>query len=174
MLLPENGVWDKYAIADNTIPTAKTGGDLMVNAGKDIPSPTTTGLYKIMVDFLTGKYAVTEVPAGTIPDSLYIIGDATAGGWANPVPLPSQKFTKINAYIFEITLPLIGGKEYLILPKNGDWGHKYSVDDNTIASLKQGGTFKYDALKNFPGPEQSGSYKITVNFLTETYTVTKL
>jgi hypothetical protein len=175
LLLPENGSWDhKFAVADNSIPAAKSGGDLIVDAGKDFPAPATDGSYKIMVNFLTGKYAVTEVPTGTIPDSLYIVGDATPGGWTNPVPIPSQKFTKTNDYTFELTLPLTAGKEYLLLPKNGDWSHKYSVDDNTSSSLKSGGTFTADAPKNLPGPETSGTYKIVVSFLTNTFKLTKL
>lgn len=54
--------------------------------------------------------------------------------------------------------------EYLLLPVNGDWTHKYAVADKTISGLNQGGDFGYDLNDNFPGPSASGWYKITVDF----------
>ena len=68
----------------------------------------------------------------------------------------------------------IGGKEYLILPLNGDWGHKYAVNDNTVSGLREGGDFGYDLSKNFPGPSSSGKYKIVVDFKIGKFTVTKV
>jgi hypothetical protein len=176
VFLPKNGDWShKYNVASAADPSLKAGGSFAPDAGNDnIPGPDVTGLYKIIVDFIKGTYTVTPVAAGTVPDNLFIVGDATAGGWNNPVPVPAQQFTKTNAGTFELTLPLTGGKEYLLLPLNGDWGHKYAVDDNTLPGLKLGGTFKLDAAKNIPGPDQSGSYKITVSFVSNQYTVTRL
>ena len=175
LLLPVNGDWShKYALtnADLASPTIKSGGNFTPDAPNNMPGPDVSGLYKIIVDFVKGTYTITPVDPTTIPSNLYIVGDATAGGWNNPVPVPSQQFTATSAYTFSITLPLTGGKQYLFLPVNGSWTHKYSVTDNTIASLKQGGTFKEDAPDNFPGPDASGTYKIDVNFLTMQYTVT--
>lgn len=97
-------------------------------------------------------------------------GDAT--GWDNPVPVPGQEFTMVSPTLYEITIPLIGGKEYLFLPLNGDWGHKYAVADKTVADLSAGGDFKYDANDNFPGPAASGTYKIVVDFQRGKFTVT--
>ena len=110
-------------------------------------------------------------PAGGV---LYLVGSATAGGWANPVPVPTQKFTQLSTTIYEITVPLTGGNEYLLLPINGDWSHKYSVADKTVPGLNTGGDFKLDAPDNFPGPSVSGNYLIHVDFQRGKFTVTKL
>lgn len=131
-----------------------------------------------VLPFTVIPYAIPpKVPPPTT-GHLYIVGNATPGGdasgWNNPVPIPSQEFTMISPTLYEITIALIGGKEYLFLPLNGDWGHKYAVADNTVPGLSAGGDFKYDASDNFPGPDASGNYKISVDFQRGKFTVTKL
>ena len=59
-----------------------------------------------------------------------------------------------------------------MLPVNGDWSHKFSVANNSVAGLSAGGTFGYDLSDNFPGPATSGTYKISVNFVTNKFVVT--
>lgn len=175
LLLPKNGSWDKYAVADDSKPEAKTGTDFTVNNGKDIPAPAEDGLYKIIVDFITGKYTVTKVDASTIPANLFIIGSATAGGWNNPVPAPAQQFTKTSAYTFEITVPLKKNEFYLFLPQNnGSWDKKFAVQSKTDAAFKVGGALKVDSGEDIPSPDADGNYKIEVNFLTMSYKVTKV
>jgi hypothetical protein len=176
LLLPVNGDWaHKYSLASKTDPAQKAGGKFLYDAPDNFPGPTTDGTYKIIVSFLTGEYTVTPVAPGSLPTNLFIVGDATPGGWNNPVPVPSQQLTKKNDYTFELTLALTGGKNYLFLPRNdNDWSHKYAVDDNTIPEAKLGGTFKYDAAKDFPSPAESGNYKIVVSFLNNSYKLTKL
>ena len=172
LLLPVNGDWShKYSVANNSVAGLNGGGDFGYDLSDNFPGPTTTGLYKIIIDFQLGKFTVTSY-AGALPANLYIVGDATAGGWNNPVPTPSQQFTRLNSSVFEITLPLIGGKQYLMLPVNGDWSHKFSVANNSLAGLSAGGTFGYDLSDNFPGPATSGTYKISVNFVTNKFVVT--
>lgn len=103
------------------------------------------------------------------PDNLYIVGDATAGGWNNPVPTPSQQFTRIDAVSYGIIINLTSSGSYLFLPLNGDWTHKYGGSSAT------GGTLLADNAvpsSNTPGPVTSGLYEIIVNFQTNTYTVT--
>ena len=117
------------------------------------------------------------IPPKVVPPStghLYLVGSATAGGWNNPVPVPSQEFTKISETLYQLITPLIGGQEYLFLPLNGDWSHKYAVKDNTVAGLADGGDFGFDLAKNFPGPAASGNYKIVVDFQRGKFTVTKM
>lgn len=173
LILPVNGDWsNKYAVANNTVAGLSAGGDFGFNLNDNFPGPATSGLYKIIVDFQNGKFTVTPY-AGVLPDSLYIVGDATAGGWNNPVPVPSQQLTRLNSSQFQITLPLTGGKQYLLLPVNGDWSHKFAVANNSVTNLWAGGAFGYDLNDNFPGPPTSGTYKITVDFLTNTFTVTQ-
>ena len=171
LLLPLNGDWShKFSVANNTIAGLSAGGDFGFDLNDNFPGPATTGLYKIIVDFQAGKFTVTPY-TGALPTNLYLVGDATAGGWNNPVPVPSQQFTRLNSSIFEITIPLIGGKQYLMLPVNGDWSHKFAVANNSLAGLWSGGSFGYDLSDNFPGPPTSATYKITANFVTKTFTV---
>lgn len=59
-----------------------------------------------------------------------------------------------------------------MLPVDGDWSNKYSVDDNTVAGLNKGGNFGYDLSSNFPGPDVTGFYKISVDFQHGTFLVT--
>lgn len=175
LLLPENGSWShKYAVPDNTAPDVKTGTHFFPDASDNILGPDVSGLYKIIVDFVKGTYSVTSVDPTTIPDHLYIVGDATPGGWNNPVPVPAQEFTKTSAYTFTLTIQLSGGKQYLLLPVNGSWGQKFSVQDNTVDGIKMGGPFKAGAPDNIPSPDENGTYRIDVNFLTNTYHLTKL
>jgi hypothetical protein len=169
LFLPVNGDWNhKFG------GSSATGGALLEDnavPGSNTPAPVTDGLYKIIVNFQTNTYTVTPYTGMPLPDNLFIVGDATAGGWNNPVPVPSQQFTRTSNAEFQITLPLTGGKEYLLLPVNGDWTHKYSVVNKSIAGLSSGGAFGYDLPDNFPAPATSGTYKITVNFLTGKFTV---
>lgn len=173
LILPVNGDWGtKYSVANKTVTGLNGGGDFGLGLNDNFPGPTTSGRYQVIFDFQKGKFTVTPY-SKVLPDSLYIVGDATAGGWNNPVPTPSQKFTRINSSKFSITVPITGGKEFLLLPLNGDWGHKFAVPDKTVTGLSAGGDFGYDKNDNFPAPSVSGNYKIDVDFLTYKFVVTK-
>lgn len=173
LILPVNGDWShKYSVADKSVFGLNGGGNFGYDLSDNIPGPSASGKYLIRLDFQAGKFTVTPFTS-VLPANLFIVGDATAGGWNNPVPVPSQQFTRVNSTQFELTTAINGGKQYLLLPVNGDWSNKFSVDDNSIGSLKSGGSFKYNAPANFPGPDASGNYKFVVNFATYTYTVTK-
>jgi hypothetical protein len=173
LILPLNGDWtNKYAVADKTVSGLNTGGNFGYNLSDNFPGPTASGRYQIMLDFQKGVFTVTPY-TNVLPDSLYIVGDATAGGWANPVPVPSQQLSRVNSSKFSITLPITGGNQYLLLPVNGDWTNKFAVADNTVAGLSAGGSFGYNKSDNFPAPTASGNYKIDVDFLKYTFLVTK-
>ena len=164
LALPVNGDWThKFAVTDNTVPGLSAGGDFGYDFSQNFPGPATSGWYRIIFNFQSGKFSVTPFTS-TLPSNLYIVGDATAGGWNNPVPVPSQQLVRLNSSLFELSLPLIGGKQYLLLPVNGDWTNKYAVADNSLAGLAGGGDFGYNFSQNFPGPATSGTYKISVNF----------
>ena len=128
----------------------------------------------IITPYLDAAVAPPGTPALNYSDGeLFIVGSATNGDWNNPVPVPSQKFTKLSITSYTITLPLIGGKEYLFLPKNGDWSKKYgnacgsnSCNNDAADDFKAQGD-------NFKGPALSGTYKITVNFISGKFTVVK-
>jgi hypothetical protein len=129
-------------------------------------------LYSNVIKYAVVPYAIPPVVAPPTTGQLFLVGDATTGGWGNPVPLPAQEFTKIDALHFELTVPLIGGKEYLFIPLNGDWGHKYACKKKADQSAS-GGDFGLDFSDNFPGPAADGTYKIDVDFQRGKYTVTK-
>jgi starch-binding outer membrane protein SusE/F len=166
VLLPKNGDWShKYSVPGTPDPMQ---GEFVPDASKDIPAPPATGLYKIIIDFVKATYTVTPAAAGDIPQNLYIVGDATAGLWANPVPVPSQQFTQISSGEFSLTIPLTSGKSYVFLPLNGDWAHKYGGND------KMGGALLKDSsvpASNTPAPDVSGTYTINVNFFSNMYSV---
>ena len=170
LLLPVNGDWShKYGGA--TDGTNVGGGTLLADGavpGSNTPAPGTSGLYKIVVNFATNSYTITPYNG---PANLYIVGDATAGGWANPVPTPSQQFTELSKGIFQLTLPLTTGKSYLLLPVNGDWTHKYGGATDGVSA---NGDLLADGDvpgSNTPAPATSGSRTITVNFITMKYKV---
>jgi len=149
------------------------------NGGSDISSPATTGIYKVIVDFKTGIYSVTKAP-GLIatPANLYLVGDATALGWA--APNATQKFTQVEANSFAITLPLIGGKKYDFITTATTWSDP-AYKGATNAEPPMGGNFIESGKNTVPAwggsdiiaPAASGTYKITVNFKSGTYVLTQ-
>lgn len=169
LFLPLNGDWGhKYGGATDGVGAAGTllkDGDV---PGSNTPAPSSSGLYDIVVNFQTNKYTVTPV---TVPANLYIVGDATAGGWANPVPTPSQQFTQLSPGVFGIITNLNAGASYLFLPVNGDWSHKYGGATDGVSAP---GTLLADGAvpgSNTPAPSPTGEYEIMVNFATGTYSV---
>jgi hypothetical protein len=110
-----------------------------------------------------------KVPVPT-SEMLFIVGSATRGDWANPVTLPSQQFSRISETYYEGTFYLNGGGKYLLLPVNGQWD-KYSVADNAVVGLSNGGAFGYNLKDDFPAPAKSGWYTIGVNFQDGVFTV---
>lgn len=131
-----------------------------------------------VIAFSATPYLDVAVPL-PVSGNLYLIGSATPGGdatgWNNPVPVPSQQFTKTSSTTYEITIDLIGGKEYLVIPVNGSWDAKYAVkNDPPVPGLNKGGNFGFNFSNNFPGPQESGTYKIELSFKTGKFKVTKL
>lgn len=174
LVLPLNGDWtNKYAIANANIPA--TGGAFGYNGGDNtfntnFNGPATDGLYEIWLNFQAGTFTVTPF-SNVLPDSVFIVGSATAGGWNNPVPDPGQALKQLNATQWQITMPLIGGQQYLLLPVNGDWTNKFAVSSGTVPA--SGGTFGYNASTNFNGPTADGTYTLTADFMTYTYKLTQ-
>ena len=116
---------------------------------------------------------VTPPPSG----HLYLVGDATVGGWNNPVPTPTQEFAMMDSTTYVGVFYLNGGNQYLALPVNGDWSNKYAVADNSVPGISAGGVFGYNGgnntyNSNFPAPATSGYYKIVFDFQQGTFAVT--
>ncbi|MEN9950864.1 MAG: hypothetical protein RLY85_1616 [Bacteroidota bacterium] len=125
----------------------------------------------------TMKFNVTpfapppKVPVPTA-GTLWIIGDAVASSWNNPLPSPfdaTQKFTKVSETLYELVANFVGGGAYKLIQENGVWGTQYHM----VEGNANGGTFeKKDADPAFVGPT-AGKYKISVDFQTGKFTVTK-
>ena len=124
------------------------------------------------VQYTATPYVIPPKVNPPASGELYLVGSATDGGWNNPVPIPTQQFTKIDDLHFTITVTMIGGQEYLFIPVNGDWTHKYACKNKAVQS-PNGGDFGADLSDNFPGPTADGTYKIDVDFQKGKYTVTK-
>jgi len=170
LLLPKNGDWtNKYAVADNTVPGLNTGGGFGYNLSQNFPGPDSSGLYKIIVNFQAGTFTVTPYTQ-VLPDSLFLIGSATAWGWNNPVPEPLQVFKQMNSTQFSISIPLLGGNQYLMIPVNGSWTNKFAVANANVPA--SGGPFGYNLSTNFNGPATDGNYTIIADFLNYQYTLT--
>ncbi|MBY0478186.1 MAG: SusE domain-containing protein [Chitinophagaceae bacterium] len=131
------------------------------------------GAHKMIMDFQKGTYSVTKVD-NAVPTQLWITGDATTTNWTNdPRSNPAQKFTHLSSGLFEITITLAPGKLYKFLSSPGNWQPQFGGSSATGGTLgaNYGGGGDPDAV---PTPATAGSYKITVNFITGTYTVVKL
>jgi hypothetical protein len=123
------------------------------------------------------KYTPYVTPPKVLPPTskqLFLVGSATAGGWNNPVPVPSQQFTRIDSVTYEGEFYMKGGQQFLCLPVNGDWSNKYSVKDNNATGLNKGGDFGFNLSDNFPGPDKTGIYKLRMDFQAGKFTVTLL
>lgn len=132
-------------------------------------------LYSNVFKYTIKPYAIVKVPLPAGGD-LFLVGNATPGGWSNPVPVPNQKFTKTGATSYEITVALSANAYFLILPENGSWSKKYAVTDNTLVDLWKGGDFQLYSSggQDIPGPPAAGNYKITVDFQEGKFAVIKL
>ena len=110
--------------------------------------------------------------------NLWIVGDAVASGWSNPLPNPfdvSQKFaraggpTDVLHYQATITFKATGA--YKLIQTQGNWATQYHALDGTA---KLSGDFeKKDSDPAFPSPG-AGTYKVEFNFQTGAYKLTKL
>lgn len=163
----------KYAVPSNQVPNIEQGGDFRFyppgTGGDNFKSPSSAGWYTMIMNFQTGKFTVEPFGWSFLPQDLYILGDATAGGWNNSPPA-AQKLTRLNSVEFEITIALQPGKVYKFISNPGNWQPQFGGNSATGGALgaNYGGGSDPDAI---PTPSAAGNYKITVNFATKTYTV---
>jgi hypothetical protein len=106
-------------------------------------------------------------------NQMFMVGDATPGGWGNPVPEPAQKMTTVKKGLYEIELQLNGGKFYLFLPVNGSWDTKYGAIGSNGTNNPDGDSFKAGG-GDLKAPDASGKYRITLDFKLGRFTVTKI
>jgi hypothetical protein len=171
LFLPVNGDWGHKFGSTGGDNTNNVNGDQFKAEGGNMKAPPSSGLYLIIVNFATSSWTVAPY---TGPSNLYITGDATAGGWmvgnGVGVPVPSQQFTQNVTGIFELTLPLNADKSFLLLPVNGDWGHKFGGTGSDNTNNVMGDNIKAEG-SNLKAPATSATYTITVNFINMTYKV---
>jgi hypothetical protein len=143
-------------------------------------SPIISPLSSNVLSFECTPYSPPPVVTPPTSGTLFLVGgDPAIGAWSNPVPT-SQQFTQVSPTDYQLTIALSGGNpldasaddQYLILPVNGSWSHKYACN-NTATQPFSGGTFGLDLSSNFPGPTAAGTYLFDMNFQTGILTVTK-
>lgn len=129
-------------------------------------------LYSSTLAIKATPYPIPPKVDPPVSGVLYLVGSATPGGWSNPVPTPSQQFTKVSETLYELTVDLVGGGAYLFIPTNGQWA-KYCVADDKVPGIEFGGDFGKEKAKDIPAPLVAGTYKITVDFQRGKFTVVK-
>jgi len=138
-------------------------------------------LHSNVLEYVVKPYAIPPkvVPPGTPPDytngKLYITGSATPASWmgGGDPELLSQKFTRINKTLYEITIQLSAGGSYLFVPVYGNWDVKYGFDGANNQNNVNGDNFKKDG-GDMLSPATAGTYKIEADFQRGKFTVTKL
>ena len=140
-------------------------------------------LYSNVLKIVINNYLDFAVePPGTLTNnyldgSLWIVGDAVASGWNNPLPAPydvTQRFSRVTPtdvlhYTANINFNATGG--YKLIQTQGVWSTQYHALDGTA---KLSGKFeKKDSDPQFPSPG-AGLYKVEINFQTGEYKLTKL
>lgn len=167
LLLPLNGNWDnKFSVANNTLPGLSGGGDFGFNLPDNLPGPAASGWYQLIVDFQTGKFKLTPY-SSVLPTTLFIVGDATPGGWNNPVPVPAQQLTRLNASQWEVSLNFTGSGKYILLTDNGSWNTKYALKTDLGADTWKGSEIQYNNGPDIPGPNTAGTKKLRIDFATK-------
>jgi starch-binding outer membrane protein SusE/F len=117
--------------------------------------------------------AKVEVPGN---DRLWIVGDATPGGWNGLLPnqvASLQEFTRVSRTLYELTLTVPGGGRYKLLPAADGWGKSYRPVGATDPLWNVGEFEQKDANPAFIGPPNPGSYKFTFDFQLGTFKVEK-
>ncbi len=132
-----------------------------------IVAPAITSQYKIIVDTALLTYEVFEY------GDVYLLGDATIPGWDNTAALP---FTKVAEGKYAITTTLAGaGKFWKIIDERGAWAPQWGTDGTGTADA---GTLAYRPTEAdpdpaaVPAPDAAGTYKIEIDIVNLTYTVT--
>lgn len=128
----------------------------------------------------TLRYTITpfKIPPKVQPPTagtLWVTGSAMPSGWSNPLSAAhqvSQKFTRVSETLYEATMDFVGGGGYKLIQEQGNWDTQYRFVDG--GSWEGGDFLKQNSDPQFPGPPTAGRYKITVNFQTGKFSVTKI
>ncbi len=147
-------------------------GNLVYRPDEDVDDPPAipvgdvSGPYYIEADTLALTYK-TYLTSG----NLYLVGDATPAGWDNSAGI---QFAQDTPHIFTLTVNLNASGSMKFLEVPGEWAPQWGT---TEAGTGQGGKLVYrpddsaDDPANIPAPENDGSYLITVDLTTMTYSI---
>jgi len=157
--------------------------------GQNFLSPPEDGTYTITLDFQAGTYTVEAgaKPVIYLPPTgeIYITGAAVGGPW----PFPAEhKFTKESETLYSLVVDLVANEVYEMV-SDASWDQAYKIPGDVVpADVALAGSFVEDGNKahdetggevsrwdgqTFLSPTEAGSYKISLDFLTGTYTVVK-
>ncbi|MBI5915724.1 MAG: SusE domain-containing protein [Bacteroidetes bacterium] len=132
-----------------------------------ILAPALASQYKIIVDTAQLTYEVFEY------GDIYLLGGATLAGWDNTIALP---MTKVSEGKYTITTTLDpAGQFWKIIDERGAWAPQWGTDAN---GTPDGGALAYRPTESepdppaIPAPAAAGLYKIDVDIVNLTYTVT--
>jgi len=140
--------------------------------------PLTSNILKYTVT----PYAIPPKVEPPVSGTLFITGAATPRSWmgGGDAPVTSQQFTRINSTTFELaSITLIGGAEYLLVPRYGNWSavapdpEKYGVVASTATVNPDTDDFRAGG-NNFKSPAAGGNFRIRVDFQRGVFTVTRL
>jgi starch-binding outer membrane protein SusE/F len=129
-----------------------------------IPSPAVEGDYRIVADTALLTYTITATSA-----QLFLVGDATTAGWNNANGIP---FVKVSPGLFTLTTTLTaGGMKFLEV--SGQWAPQWGTDAEGTSAF---GNLVYRPTESVPDPINivspgAGTYTITLNLTTQTYTI---
>jgi hypothetical protein len=125
----------------------------------------TAVFYSNILEMTATPYMPPPLVAPPVEGTLWLVGNAAAGGWNNPLLSPydeTQKFTRVSETLYELTVDFLGGGGYKLVQKMGVWGSQYHALDGSVVS---GGSFEMkDSDPQFPGPATAGTYKVTIDF----------
>ncbi|GAO45457.1 SusF/SusE family outer membrane protein [Flavihumibacter petaseus] len=131
---------------------------------------TNPGPYKIVLDM---QHLTMDIKPFTPYTQIWMVGDATPAGWNidNPTPLVADA---TNPYVFTYTGPLTAG-EFKFPLGTGNWGGDYFMpvknhQDLSVNQMKFVAKGDPDYKWQVTTP---GNYKIVINQLYETITITK-
>lgn len=144
--------------------------NLEIRVKSALGSTSAAPLISNVLKFTVTPYSIPPKVAPPASGKLYIVGSATKGGWNNPVPETTQQMTKVSETLYQLTLPMIGGGSYLLLPVNGSWDVKYGGMGGNNANNVNGDDFKMGG-GDLLAPSSDGNFKITVDFQRGKFTV---
>jgi hypothetical protein len=130
-----------------------------------IPSPAVEGDYRVVADTAAMTYSITATSA-----QLFLVGDATSAGWNNAGGIPFDKVSP-GHFTLTTTLNATGGMKFLEV--SGAWAPQWGTDAEGTSGF---GNLIYRPTESVPDPTNiptpgAGTYTITLNLVTQTYTI---